>query len=109
MSMRFQNGTRRSFHFGPRKSDWHWKSRAGLFDYVGWFGHSRFRGSTIGFSKLYPPALRFLCLRFACSLTVPDAKLEARMVRYSFSVGLFHPLPYAGLSRRTAWHRFSTG
>ena len=27
------------------------------------------------------------------------------MVRYSFPVGLFHPLPYAGLSRRTAWHQ----
>ena len=26
MNMRFQNGTRTSFHFGPRKSDWHWKS-----------------------------------------------------------------------------------
>ena len=26
MSMRFQNGTKRSFHLGPRKSDWHWKS-----------------------------------------------------------------------------------
>ena len=26
------------------------------------------------------------------------------MVRYSFPVGLFHPLPYAGLSRRTAGH-----
>ena len=26
------------------------------------------------------------------------------MVRYSFPAGLFHPLPYAGLSRRTARH-----
>ena len=26
------------------------------------------------------------------------------MARYSFPVGLFHPLPYAGLPRRTARH-----
>ena len=32
---------------------------------------------------------------------MPDAKLEAS---YSFPVELFHPLPYAGLSRRSARH-----
>jgi len=29
------------------------------------------------------------------------AKLEVKVVRYSFLVGLFHPLLHAGLSRRT--------
>ena len=30
------------------------------------------------------------------------------MARYSFPVGLFHPLPYAGLSRRSARHSKSS-
>ncbi len=30
----------------------------------------------------------------------PGARLEVKMVRYSFLVGLFHPLLHAGLSRR---------
>ena len=92
--------------------------RAGLFDYVEFraASHSRPLGFClpfhatrsafqIGFSELNPPAQRSLCLRCARYLTITNAKLEARMVRYSFPVGLFHPLPYAGLSRRTAWHQ----
>ena len=31
------------------------------------------------------------------------------MVRHSFPVGLFHPLPYAGLSRRTVSHSWPHG
>jgi len=41
------------------------------------------------------------CLRFDSHLTVTAAKLGVRMVRYSFPIGLFHPLQHAGLSRRT--------
>ena len=33
-------------------------------------------------------------------LTAPGARLKVKMVRYSFLVGLFHPLLHAGLSRR---------
>jgi hypothetical protein len=51
------------------------------------------------------PARRFLCLRFAAYLAIRDAKLEVKMVRYSFLVGLFHLRPYAGCSRRSARHR----
>src|SRR6266568_4509381 len=41
-------------------------------------------------------------LRFTRYLTVPPARLEARMESlFSFPVGLFHPLQHAGLSRRT--------
>src|SRR6266851_4131125 len=41
-------------------------------------------------------------LRFTGHLTVPPARLEARMESlFSFPVGLFHPLQHAGLSRRT--------
>src|SRR5207244_1259327 len=41
-------------------------------------------------------------LRFTRHLTVPPARLEARMESlFSFPVGLFHPLQHAGLSRRT--------
>jgi len=43
---------------------------------------------------------RCLCLHFTRHLTAPSARLEVKMVRYSFLVGLFHPLPHAGLSRR---------
>jgi hypothetical protein len=53
------------------------------------------------FSKLINPARRCLCLRFDCHLTATAAKLEVRMVRYSFPVGLSHSLLHAGLSRRT--------
>ena len=41
------------------------------------------------------------CRRFACRLAATHARLEVRMVRYSFPVGLFHSLFHAGLSPRT--------
>src|SRR5207302_6905128 len=45
-------------------------------------------------------------LRFTRHLTVPPARLEARMESlFSFPVGLFHPLQHAGLSRRTPSRR----
>src|SRR5579864_4565273 len=41
-------------------------------------------------------------LRFRGQLTLPPARLEARMESlFSFPVGLLHPLQHAGLSRRT--------
>src|SRR6185312_4820741 len=46
------------------------------------------------------PACRCLCLRFTRRLAAPGARLEVKMVRYSFLVGLFHPRLHAGLSRR---------
>src|ERR1700684_152262 len=46
------------------------------------------------------PARRCLCLRFTRHLAAPSARLEVKMVRYSFLVGLFHPRLHAGLSRR---------
>ncbi len=42
------------------------------------------------FSKLNSPARRYLCLRFERHLAAPSARLEAKVVRYSFLVGLFH-------------------
>src|SRR5919197_5764444 len=45
-------------------------------------------------------ARRCLCLHFARHLAAPSARLEVKMVRYSFLVGNFHPLLHAGLSRR---------
>src|SRR6267378_977490 len=54
------------------------------------------------FSKLNSPAHRYLCLRFKRHLTMPPARLKARMDSLlSFPVGLFHPLQHAGLSRRS--------
>ena len=83
--------------------------RAGLFDYVEFRAASRSRplgfclpfhatrsAFQIGFSELNPPAHRSLCLRFARYLTITNAKLKARMVRYSFAVGLFHMPVYPG-------------
>jgi len=55
-----------------------------------------------GFSKLNLLAHRCLCLRFRPHLAMVTARLEVRMVRYSFPAGLFHPLQHAGLSRRSA-------
>ncbi len=52
------------------------------------------------FSKLNSPARRCLCLHFTRHLAAPSARLEVKMVRYSFLVGLFHPRLHAGLSRR---------
>jgi hypothetical protein len=45
-------------------------------------------------------ARRCLCLHFTRHLAAPSARLEVKMVRYSFLVGLFHPRLRAGLSRR---------
>jgi len=45
-------------------------------------------------------ARRCLCLHFTRSLAAPSARLEVKMVRYSFLVGLSHPRLHAGLSRR---------
>ena len=45
-------------------------------------------------------ARRCLCLHFTRRLAAPSARLEVKMVRYSFLVGLFHPRLRAGLSRR---------
>ena len=41
-----------------------------------------------------------VCLHFTRTLADPSARLEVKMARYSFLVGLFHPLLHAGLSRR---------
>src|SRR5689334_4423630 len=49
-------------------------------------------------------ARRCLGLRFARHLAAPGARLEVKMVRYSFLVGLFHPQLHAGLSRRLRSH-----
>src|SRR5438445_10957824 len=57
-------------------------------------------GARIAFFEAQFPARRCLCLRFTRHLTAPSARLEVKMVRYSFLVGLFHPRLHAGLSRR---------
>ncbi len=46
------------------------------------------------------PGPSMLCLRFTRPLTRPSARLEVKMVRYSFPAGLFDPRLHAGLSRR---------
>ena len=53
------------------------------------------------FSKLNSPARRYLCLRFTRRLAASSARLVAKVVRYSFLVGLFHSQQHAGLSRRS--------
>ena len=58
-------------------------------------------GARIAFFEARFLARRCLCLRFTRHLTAPSARLEVKMVRYSFLVGLFHPRLHAGLSRRT--------
>src|SRR5438045_7673225 len=57
-------------------------------------------GPRIAFFEAQFPARRCLCLRFTRHLAAPSARLEVKMVRYSFLVGLFHPRLHAGLSRR---------
>src|SRR6266852_9627342 len=57
-------------------------------------------GTRIAFFEARFPARRCLCLRFTRHLAAPSARLEVKMVRYSFLVGLFHPRLHAGLSRR---------
>ncbi len=58
------------------------------------------------FSKLNSPARRYLCLRFTRRLAASSARLEAKVVRYSFLVGLFHSQQHAGLSRRSCDIRY---
>jgi len=47
-----------------------------------------------------PPRL-FPCLRFAVHLAMPNAKLGAKVDRYSFLVRILHSLLHTGLARRT--------
>lgn len=84
-----------------------------LLDYAGSAGDSRFRptavlpsrckhtvSTRIAFFEARFLARRCLCLHFTWHLAAPGARLEVKMVRYSFLVGLFHPRLHAGLSRR---------
>jgi len=87
----------------------------GVSDYAGPGGSSRFeRCSLVSPSRRHKrvgtrneiyeaqyPAHRCLCLRFNYGLTTAPAKLDVRMVRYSFPVRLLHSQPHAGLSRRS--------
>ena len=57
-------------------------------------------GAPWPFDEARYPAHGCLCLRFSRRLTTPAARLEVRMVRYSFPVGLFHSLLHAGFHRR---------
>ena len=57
-------------------------------------------GIQIAFFEARFPARRCLCLCFTRLLTLPSARLEVKMVRYSFLVGLLPPRLHAGLSRR---------
>lgn len=52
-------------------------------------------------SRLNGPARTYRSQRFANALTDAHAQLTAVADRYSFNVGLSHPLLYDGLSRRT--------
>src|SRR6266700_827642 len=61
-------------------------------------------GTRIAFFEAQFPARRCLCLCFTRHLAAPSARLEVKMVRYSFLVGLFHPRLHAGLSRRLRKH-----
>jgi hypothetical protein len=82
----------------------------GVLDYAGTGHGSRYRhvsfclphlitrsASGLDFSKLDVPARWYRCLRFNSNLTTRTARLAARLVRYSLSVGLFHPLLSNGL------------
>ena len=86
-----------------------------LLDYAGFVGNadlafsspsmlpSRWKhtaGTRMAFFEARFLARRYLCLHFTWRLTAPGARLEVKMVRYSFLAGLFHPLLHAGLSRR---------
>src|SRR6266853_210025 len=57
-------------------------------------------GTRIAFFEAQFPARRCLCLCVTRRLAAPSARLEVKMVRYSFLVGLLHPRLHAGLSRR---------
>src|SRR5713226_3433300 len=84
-----------------------------LMDYAGPASDSRYRplqccipvrstrsAPQIAFFEARFLARRCLCLHFTRHLAAPGARLEVKMVRYSFLVGLFHPRLHAGLSRR---------
>ena len=91
----------------------------GVSDYAGFRRHLRWRTVGCGlpltstgsasrrglFAARYP-AHRCLCLCFGCHLAMTAARLEVKMDRYSFLVGLFHPRQHAGLSRRSDVPRF---
>ena len=51
-------------------------------------------------SRLNSPACTCPCERFAAPSRVANASLGVTVDRYSFGVGLSHPLLHAGLSRR---------
>ena len=92
---------------------------ARVSDYAGFRRHLRWRTVGCGlpltstgsasrrglFAARYP-AHRCLCLCFGCHLAMTAARLEVKMDRYSFLVGLFHPRQHAGLSRRSDVPRF---
>jgi hypothetical protein len=86
----------------------------GVYDYAGSVAGSRFTPTTMWpspyahrvgtpdylFAAPYP-AHFCLYLRFVSRLATDHARLEVKMVRYSFLVRLLHSLLHAGLSRRT--------
>jgi hypothetical protein len=51
-------------------------------------------------TRLNSPACTCPCERFAAPSRVANASLGVTVDRYSFGVGLFHPLLHAGSSRR---------
>src|ERR1019366_662997 len=53
------------------------------------------------FSQLNSPPRLFPCLRFAVHLAMPNAKLGAKVDRYSFLVRILDSLLHTGLARRT--------
>ena len=56
------------------------------------------------------PARMYPCRRFVLVLADDDARLGASVVRYSFTVGLFHSFQLAGFDRRTHfWHKTASG
>ena len=91
----------------------------GVFDYAGLMISSRLRiprcclpasPNWVGalncvFAAPYP-AHQCRCLRFAPTSRWICARLEVRMVHYSFPVRLFHSLLHAGLSRRSGCPQF---
>src|SRR5215467_15888739 len=87
---------------------------SGVFDYAGPNQDSRYRPCSCGHSPIYKTvASGMIFSELNTHPTYPlstlrglphdrtRARLEAEVARYSFLVRLFHPLPHAGLSRRT--------
>ena len=87
---------------------------SGVFDYAGLSMVSQYRPAHVAFrtfilrrrpgckfSQLNSPPRLFPCLRFAMHLAMPNAKLGAKVDRYSFLVRFLPPLLHAGLARRT--------